>query len=256
MENIYEIKEECQNSSKIKKPLENKDSIDKSRDISSEDKNLETFKQDYFEFENVLKQVLSRNLEKQFKLLYHRLNDSEKNYFEIKNLNNLTWVFNVNSVYSYRGDLSTSSLQKFFYLIFKDIDEESKILIESDMNDINEINMNCLKIEYCCNEKGKSLLKNMKNFDLDPKSEFLKFKSSFVELFNSTFLMTLNGENLILDKFNLNEWISKVEFKNGFLNFFLKGKAKELADSQKKKNEKKTKWSKHEESGYIVSNLI
>jgi hypothetical protein len=236
------IKEGVMSTGNVNSLIENDDRL-------NQDNFLDVFKIDYFEFESVLKQVLTRNLEKQFKHLYDKLNDAEKNYFEIKNLNTLTWVFNVNSVYSYRGDMSTSSLQKFFHMIFKDYDGDTNLDIEP------EEKFRSLKLVDSSNN-GISLLPNKKNFDLDPKSEFLKFKSSFVELFNSTFLMTLNGDNLILDEYNLNEWISKVEFKNGFLNFFLKGRAKELADSQKKKNEKTTKWSKHEENGYLVRKYL
>ena len=36
---------------------------------------------DYYELENIIKEMLSINLEKQFKLIYEKLSDKEKMYF-------------------------------------------------------------------------------------------------------------------------------------------------------------------------------
>ena len=227
------------------------DSTRKNKSIEeNQEKNIfdnDNFKQEYYEIENHLKIILNRNLEKQFKQIYDKLKEKEKSYFELINLTSLNWVFNINTVYSNRGDLSSSSLQKFFHMIFKDFDENTRIQeisLESQFKN-TEI------FESKSDIQNHSIIEGNQN--LDPKSEYLKFKNSFVELFNSTYIMTLSGDNLILENFNFNEQISKFEFKNGFLNIFLKGRAKELVESLKKKNEKKTKWSRHEEQGYMVN---
>lgn len=147
----------------------------------------------YFDLENKIKEMLSLNVEKQFRLIYDKLSQKEKLFFDENNFNfKINWVFNINSVYTNRGDISTSSLQKFYHSIFKEFNEST-----SD------------------------------------KEDFIKFKNTFMELFQVNLLLSMNGENLIIDDYNLNDYIAKIEIKNGFLNIFLKGKGRNLIEEVK-----------------------
>jgi len=179
----------------------------------------------YFTLENKLKQVLTKNVEKQLFLMYNKLSEKEKSFFnpiDSEVTSNLTWIINVNASYNNRGDLFTSSLQKFFHFVFIQVDDSE--LSGSD-------------------DQGIS------------KDEYTKFKNTFIEIFNVNLILSLGGENLETDGINLNDYFGKFEIKNGFLNIFTKGKGIEIVGKIKEKFSKDKKVSKEvqNESQFLVS---
>jgi len=210
---------------------------------------LDIDKIDYYFLENKIKELLSLQLEKQFFKMYEKLSPSEKKFFRESNfyknendnenvLNSpsasnysklnfeckVNWVFNINSVHTNRGDISTSTMQKFFHQIFKDMSDFDS----SEEESLNTQNSN-----------------NTINPENDLKGDFIKFKNTFIELFNISLILSLNGDNLKTNGLDLNEYIGKFEIKNGFLNLFLKGKGKDLIEVFKNKNKNKNSAEKN-----------
>lgn len=169
----------------------------------------------YYDLENKIKEMLSINLEKHYKFIIDKISQSEKEFIDEKNVNfKLNWIFNINHSVANRGDISTSTLQKFFHSIFKEYDDTD--------------------------EKDNT------------KNEFIKFKSTFIELLAVNMILSLNGENLIIDKYDLNEYIGKFENKNGFFNIFLKNKGKLLINEIKNKSKDITKDIENDET-FVVN---
>ena len=181
----------------------------------------------YYTLENKLKQVLSRNVEKQFNLIYNKLSEKEKSFFKPIDPEvtfNINWNINVNALFNNRGDIFTSTLQKFFHSIFKELEDTEKP-IQTDSDKI--------------------------------KDEFIKFKNTFIEIFNSNLIISLGGENLETDDLNLNEYFGKFEIKNGFLNIFMKGEGKEIIQKIKEKFSREKKVSKEvqNENQFLVKEI-
>ena len=188
----------------------------------------------YYTLENKLKQVLSKNVEKQFYLMHNKLSEKEKSFFNAVDPEitfNITWIVNVNASYNNRGDLFTSSLQKFFHFIFKHVDDSEQTIPE------------------------ESAVSN--EYDIS-KDEYTKFKNTFIEIFNVNLILSLGGENLETDEINLNDYFGKFEIKNGFLNIFTKGKGIEIIAKIKEKFSKDKKVSKEvqNESQFLVRVFI
>jgi hypothetical protein len=81
----------------------------------------------YFTLEEKLKSLLNNTVISQFKIIYHKLSRFELNHFSITPDNvNLNWTINVNYTYTNWGDLSTSTLQKFYHTIFKKLEENEE----------------------------------------------------------------------------------------------------------------------------------
>lgn len=183
----------------------------------------------YYTLENKLKQVLTRNVERQFELMYKKLSDREKSFFnpiDPEITFQINWNINVNSLYNNRGDIFTSSLQKFFHNVFVHFEESEETCEKSsDKSDQGII-----------------------------KDEYIKFKNTFIEIFNVNLILSLGGENLEVDDINLNDYFGKFEIKNGFLNIFMKGKGKENIEKVKEKFSKDKKVSKEvqNESQFLV----
>jgi hypothetical protein len=183
----------------------------------------------YYTLENKLKHVLSRNVEKQFNLMYNKLSDKEKSFFnpiDTEVTFQINWNINVNALYNNRGDIFTSTLQKFFHTVFKQIEESE----ETNEKSLDKLDQGIVKDEY------------------------IKFKNTFIEIFNVNLILSLGGENLELDELNLNDYFGKFEIKNGFLNIFMKGKGKEIIEKVKEKFSKDKKVSKEvqNESQFLV----
>jgi len=181
----------------------------------------------YYTLENKLKQVLVRNVEKQFNLIYNKLSEKEKSFFKPIDPEvtfNINWNINVNALFNNRGDIFTSTLQKFFHSIFKELEDTEKP-IQTDSDKI--------------------------------KDEFIKFKNTFIEIFNSNLIISLGGENLETDDLNLNEYFGKFEIKNGFLNIFMKGEGKEIIQKIKEKFSREKKVSKEvqNENQFLVKEI-
>lgn len=194
----------------------------------------------YFFLENQIKEMLNINVVKIFKAMFSKLSEIEKKYFnenyEFSEIPKVSWVFNVNnkiSKYNSQGDISSSSLQKFFHSVFREINNFNNPETNSRLIQITKLNDDISTIN----------------------SEYSKFKNSFVELFNVNLILSLTEDKLILENCNLNECITKIEIKNGYLNVFLKGKAKTIVDEMKLQSKRdKTKSKEGEdENQYVVS---
>jgi hypothetical protein len=168
------------------------ESVNNTNSTSINNSNLEI--DEYFIFENKLKANLTNALVSQLMSHFQKLSDKEKLFFDQKLCKELNpnWVLNINKHLTNRGDLSTSTLQKVFHTIFIDINRE---------------------------------------IDENDKNEFTKFKNTFIELFNVSYSIYLNGASIDSE---LGEYVGKYEIKNGFLNIFLKGKGKHLIKSLNK----------------------
>jgi hypothetical protein len=232
--------EHIQNENFDKINLNSKQNKSSKNDIYQKgDENYTSNSDVYFFLENQIKEMLTLNVNKQFKAMFSKISEKENTYFnenyEIIEIPKINWVFNVNnkpSKYNSQGDISSSSLQKFFHSIFKEnvglqnSENNSQINQENQTNDIPNLN-----------------------------SEFSKFKNSFIELFNVNLILSLTEDKLILENCNLNEYIAKIEIKNGYLNVFLKGKGKTIVDEMKLQSKRdKTKSKEGEdENQYVVS---
>lgn len=176
----------------------------------------------YFDFENRLKETLNSEVERQFNNLYAKLSDKERLLFNDKifTMLKVNWIFNINHIQNNRGDLSSSSLQKFFHHIF--INEKEEVENEAD--------------------KFK-------------KDEFINFKNTFQELFTVSFSLVLNSSEFANQ---LDPYVGKFEIKNGYLNVFLKHQGKELLDINNKKKKKEIQETNENQFTvtYIFYNII
>src|SRR5690606_17405814 len=74
----------------------------------------------YFILENKIKEMLDETLKRVYESVVGNLSENEKILLKIKNKEdlNINWILNINSVYTNRGELSTSSLQKVINTLF------------------------------------------------------------------------------------------------------------------------------------------
>jgi hypothetical protein len=201
--------------------------LNQAQEITSQKATTNTQTDFYYRLENKLKQVLTRNVERQFNLIFNKLSEKEKSFFKPLDpevIFNINWNINVNALFNNRGDIFTSTLQKFFHSIFKEL-EDTEEPIQTDSDKI--------------------------------KDEFIKFKNTFIEIFNSNLIMSLGGENLETDDLNLNDYFGKFEIKNGFLNIFMKGEGKEIIEKIKEKFSREKKVSKEvqNENQFLVKEI-
>jgi tRNA-Thr(GGU) m(6)t(6)A37 methyltransferase TsaA len=118
--------------------------MDKNLNVFENFHKLETAIKEYLN--NTALEILSQNIEK--------LKEEKNNkYIDKEYEKKLIWVFNINTVHKYKGDFSSSSLQKFFHSIFK---------IEDDDENTS-------------------------------REEFTKFKNKFIEIFNTEFIHILSN---------------------------------------------------------------
>ena len=119
-----------------------------------------------------------------FNNIYEKYNNEEKQNFNennIKNLNDkIEFVININTVKTNRGDFSTNSLQKFYYIFLKSKEE--------------------------------------------------KFKDSFIENFEKTYLQNLNTKNKI-------NQIEKYQITEHYINIYLKTQYHEKLKTFLQKNQ-------------------
>ena len=119
-----------------------------------------------------------------FNNIYEKYNNEEKQNFNennIKNLNDkIEFVININTVKTNRGDFSTNSLQKFYYIFLKSKEE--------------------------------------------------KFKNSFIENFEKTYLQNLNTKNKI-------NQIEKYQITEHYINIYLKTQYHEKLKTILQKNQ-------------------
>ena len=191
----------------------------------------------YFFLENQIKEMLNVNVLKQFKIMYAKISEKEKSYFienyEISEVPKVNWIINFNNKVTNRGEICTYSLQKFFHAIFKENMDVTSTQVQVDEN-----------------------VNSDKNSNQD--SELIKFKNTFSELFNVNLILSLTEENLINENCNLNDYIAKLEIKNGYLNIFLKGKGKTIVEEIRLQSKRQKTKSKEgdDENQYVVSKFL
>jgi hypothetical protein len=68
-------------------------------------------------------------------------------------------------------------------------------------------------------------------------------------------ILSLTEENLINENCNLNDYIAKMEIKNGYLNIFLKGKGKTIVEEIRLQSKRQKTKSKEgdDENQYVVT---
>jgi hypothetical protein len=154
----------------------------------------------YFDLENKIKQLLNETIKDQLNLQFSKLDNKEKEFINKKYLQEIqiNWIFNINSVQKERGDLCSSSLQKFYHFLFTPAIENP--------------------------ENNPEIAKK--------NDEISHFKNLFLELLNTSVVVSLNSS------LQLRNYLGKIEIKNGFLNIYLKGPGKLLVDEMKSTNKK------------------
>ncbi len=182
----------------------------------------------YYELESKLIEILNIQVEKLYISSIDKIDNNEKWYFSNDNTKkkSVNWIFNINHTVTNRGDVSSSSMQKFFHIIFK---TEQELISEKNIESNTE---------------------NIENIKATIKTQFNKFKNSYIENFNQDLISTLKGENIIIDNIDLDKYIWKFEIKNGFFNIFLKDCGKNLIEkikNNKDKNEKRDNFGNDEQ---------
>jgi hypothetical protein len=170
--------------------------------------------------------------------MYAKVSEKEKSFFnenyEISEVPKVNWIINVNNKVTNRGEICTSSLQKFFHAIFKenmDVTTTSQVQVDENVN------------------SDKNIIQD---------NELIKFKNTFSELFNVNLILSLTEENLINENCNLNDYIAKMEIKNGYLNIFLKGKGKTIVEEIRLQSKRQKTKSKEgdDENQYVVTKFF
>jgi hypothetical protein len=177
----------------------------------------------YFGLESKLKEFLTDVVKRCHAAIYVNSSDSEKAWLNLFNTSDLNWILNINSVYTNRGDISTSSLQKYYHSMFKQPVED-------------EINIDLIEVKEDSNTTDDKGDKGGKGDDKSHSipilkdnstlEEFKKFKTKVIESLNTNVLLRLNTESETSPE--LKAYFAKFELKNGFLNIFLKERGKEL----------------------------
>jgi hypothetical protein len=176
--------------------------------------------QNYFDMEKDLINFIDVNLKTQFLLEMKKLKENEKNYFNFDFVNDIkiNWIININTVQKNRGDISSSSLQKFYNNLYKKINNENN------------------KDNNYCNE-----------------NDYLKFKKKFNELFQIDLITLLNKE---IERGNLCYFVNKFEIKNGFINVYFTSNGKNLLEKNKEKNkDEKNNIETHDNSFTVINKL-
>jgi hypothetical protein len=165
--------------------------------------------QNYFDMEKELIKFIDVNLKNQFIIQIQKLKENEKNYFNMEFVNEIkiNWIININTVQKNRGDICSSSLQKFYNNLYIKLNDNN-----NNNNNDNDINNNSLE---------------------DIQNDYSKFKTNFNNLFQIDLITLLNKE---IQGNILGSFINKFEIKNGFLNVYFSSNGKNLLEKIKEKN--------------------
>ncbi len=93
--------------------------------INSE-KKAKTNIQNYYELEKDLIYFINDTLKSELNLIINKLSEKEKSFFnsEVINEIKLSWIFNTNTVHKNRGDVCSSTIQKFYHVLFNDYEND------------------------------------------------------------------------------------------------------------------------------------
>lgn len=177
------------------------------------DKQNKKYFENYYELEKETINFIDNTLKAELKTIIDKLIEKEKSFFN-KNIHHdvkLVWIFNINTIHKHRGDICSSTIQKFYHSLFKEFEDDEV-----------------------------------------QRSEMTKFRSYFYDLFQTNLVLALNNQP---EDDHLSLYVSKYEFKNGFLNVFFKPLGKELLDKIKNEN-KKVEKELEEDSFMVVYSLI
>jgi len=80
----------------------------------------------YFELEKEMTNFINETLISEFRLIFNKLSEKEKSLFnnEITKEIKLGWIFNANTVQKNRGDICSSTIQKFYHVLFNDYEDD------------------------------------------------------------------------------------------------------------------------------------
>ena len=136
--------------------------------------------ENYFELEKEIIYFINETFKRQFNLIYDKLSDDKKLFFnpEIINEIKLVWIFNPNTIHKNRGDICSSTVQKFYHSLFNEYEDD-------------EVKRNIMG----------------------------KFRSIFCELFQTNLILSLNNQtddhylSNYVDKFEFKNGFLNIFFK-------------------------------------------
>lgn len=90
------------------------------------DKKAKKNYQNYYEFEKEMINFLNETFNSEFKSIFNKLSEKEKSFFNSEYTNGikLSWIFNANTVHRNRGDVCSSTIQKFYHSLFNEYEED------------------------------------------------------------------------------------------------------------------------------------
>lgn len=93
--------------------------------ITNDKKTKRSF-QNYYEFEKEMINFINETLNSEFKSIFNKLSEKEKSFFNSEYTNGikLSWIFNANTVQKNRGDVCSSTIQKFYHALFNEYEED------------------------------------------------------------------------------------------------------------------------------------
>jgi len=95
--------------------------------IINDNKGKRSF-QNYYELEKEIQNFINESLNCEFTSIFNKLSEKEKSFFnsEFANGIKLSWIFNANTVQRNRGDVCSSTIQKFYHSLFNENEDDEK----------------------------------------------------------------------------------------------------------------------------------
>lgn len=95
--------------------------------INNDKKAKKSF-QNYYEFEKEIINFINETFNSEFKSIFNKLSEKEKSFFnrEYTSGIKLSWIFNANTVQRNRGDVCSSTIQKFYHVVFNEEEDDIK----------------------------------------------------------------------------------------------------------------------------------
>ncbi len=92
----------------------------------TKDKKAKKSFQNYYELEKEMIIFLNETLNSEFKSIFDKLSEKEKSFFNSEYTNGIkiSWIFNANTVQRNRGDVCSSTIQKFYHALFNEHEED------------------------------------------------------------------------------------------------------------------------------------
>lgn len=92
----------------------------------NDEKKIKRDFQNYYEMEKEMINFLNETFNCEFKSIFNKLSEKEKSFFnnEFTNGIKLSWIFNANTVHRNRGDVCSSTIQKFYHALFNEHEDD------------------------------------------------------------------------------------------------------------------------------------